>query len=192
MSDSRAAAADSTTGTDVAAAPSGMGDLDEVAASIRLAVLRLGRILRHQDPHELSAPLTTALLTLGRRGPMSLSELAAAERITSPTTSKIVDKLEGLGYVTKVADAHDRRVCRIAVTPQGAAEVDLIGSRRTAYVRRSIDALAPELQAALPDAVRVLEALVSAAGTAAATNADETAADETAAGGLAAAGEVRR
>ena len=151
--------ADDTART-ASSAPTALADLDELAGSIRLSIFRLARIMRQQDRHNLSPSLTAALLVLGRHGPLSLSELAAAERVTAPTASKLVDKLEALGSVVRVPDASDRRVSRITVTEKGRAQIADIRTQRTEYLRRTFEHLPTEVRGSLPELAELLETLV--------------------------------
>lgn len=151
--------ADDTAST-TANASLALADLDELAGSIRLSIFRLARIMRHQDRHDLTPSLTAALLVLGRHGPLSLTELAAAERVTAPTASKLVDKLEALGSVVRVPDPTDRRVSRISVTEKGRAEIDDIRIQRTEYLRRTFEHLPDDVRGSLPQLAEVLETLV--------------------------------
>ena len=48
---------------------------------LRLVVMRLSRLLRQQSADELSPTLTSTLSTVERRGPLTLGELAASERV---------------------------------------------------------------------------------------------------------------
>jgi len=54
---------------------------------------------------------------LEERGRMSAGELATAARLTSGAITAVVDRLERLGYVRRVADPADRRRVLIEPTP---------------------------------------------------------------------------
>ncbi len=139
-------------------------DAAEVAGQLRLAVTRLGRLLRHQDPATLSVTLSSALATVHRCGPMTLGELAIKEHVTPPTITRVVDKLHRLGLVVRAADGHDGRVVRVEVTPAGAGRVAESRSRRTAWlVERLYDLSAADLEC-LAAAAEILTSLTEAAG----------------------------
>lgn len=61
------------------------------------------------------------LFTLRMYGPMRLGEISAIEKVTAPTTTQAVTRLESLGLVTRTRDDSDQRVMRIAITPAGEA-----------------------------------------------------------------------
>jgi DNA-binding MarR family transcriptional regulator len=135
-------------------------DIDEVAGSLRFSVTRLARLLRQQDESGLSPAVGTALATIWREGPLTLSALAALEQVTPPTITKLVDKLEARGLVERQGDAADRRVCRVLVTPAGEAQIDEIRARRTVWLSAQLRALPADDLMRLHDVIEVLDHLV--------------------------------
>jgi DNA-binding MarR family transcriptional regulator len=71
------------------------GSTDEQgdAERLRHAVNRLARLMRQQDEGDLGATYIAALATVRKRGPLTLGELAAHERVSPPTMTKVVEKL---------------------------------------------------------------------------------------------------
>jgi DNA-binding MarR family transcriptional regulator len=134
----------------------------ELAASLRLSVTRLARLLRQQDESGLAPTLAAALATIAREGPLTLGELAAREQVTAPTVTKVVEKLEARGYVTRHADTADRRVCRVRVTPAGRRHVEAVRRRRTAWLSARLKTLSAEDLARLAAAADVLDRLTEA------------------------------
>src|SRR5690606_40656372 len=71
------------------------------------------------------------LVNLHRHGPHTLSALADRDGVTAPSMNRTVNALEEAGYVTRVADADDRRRVRIAITDAGdrksVVEVERVG-----------------------------------------------------------------
>lgn len=135
-------------------------EIDELAASLRLSVTRLARLLRQQDPAGLSPAVATALGTIWREGPITPSRLAAVERVTPPTVTRLVDKLEARGLVERIADPSDGRVCRVAVTDAGAAEIESIRARRTEWLTQRLGELPAADVRRLRAVTEVLEHLV--------------------------------
>jgi DNA-binding MarR family transcriptional regulator len=72
---------------------------------------------------------------------VSLSEVATACGVSPATATGVVDTLEREGLVTRVRDDVDRRVVRIAITPEGRRRVE--AARRA--VIREIGPRMPEL-----------------------------------------------
>lgn len=59
------------------------------------------------------------IITLFEQEPCRLSELSRQMRISAPTTSGIVDRLERGGYAKRLADKEDRRAISVVLTPKG-------------------------------------------------------------------------
>lgn len=53
------------------------------------------------------------------------TDLAARAGMTKPAMGELVDELQELGYVRRIADPHDRRAKLVAPTPRGAAAIVL-------------------------------------------------------------------
>ncbi len=69
----------------------------------------------------LTAPQLWALKTLGRRGPLTVSELASALLVHQSSASLLVNRLERRGLVHRSRQQDDRRFVRIEPTEQGLA-----------------------------------------------------------------------
>jgi DNA-binding MarR family transcriptional regulator len=87
--------------------------------------------------------------------------LAEQERVAPPSITKVVSKLEIDGLVTRTHCPEDRRVYRVAVSPDGAALLDETRRRKTAWLTARISELDPERQRRLADALDVLDELTS-------------------------------
>src|SRR5215212_3840502 len=100
----------------------------ELATRLRFALARSARRLRQEAGTGLSPSLTAALATVERCGPLTPSELAAAERVQRPTVTRVLARLEESGLVTRAADPRDRRSTLIAITAAGS---ELLAGART-------------------------------------------------------------
>ena len=133
----------------------------ELAAQLRLVVSRLARLLRNQAPADLSPSLMSALVTVSLREPVTLGELAAAERVTPPSVTRIAACLEEGGLVRRESDPGDRRVARVSLTAKGRRTLRRMRTRKTAYLAkrlRTLDERELELvREALPLLERLLE-----------------------------------
>jgi DNA-binding MarR family transcriptional regulator len=112
-----------------------------LAARLRLAVTRLNRRLRAEADSGLTASGISALATIGRRGPLPLGELAAAEGVKPPTMTATVAALEAEGLVARSADGRDRRVRRVSLTARGRQRLDRARTRKTAYLAARLERL---------------------------------------------------
>jgi DNA-binding MarR family transcriptional regulator len=135
--------------------------VEEMAARLRLSSHRLARRLRRQTDTGLSPSQLSLLTTVEVRGPMTLGALAEHERVSPPTITKVVAKLESMALVRREADAADRRVQRLTITPEGVALLDESRRRKTAWLTGRIRDLGPDERARLAAALDVLDALVS-------------------------------
>lgn len=136
----------------------------ELAARLRLSVLRLARRLRQESGAGITASQLSALACLARDGSLTLGELSATERVKPPTMTRIVTSLEELGLVARTVDPADRRVVRAEVSEQGHRFIEQSRHRKDAYLTARLSALEPADRAALADAVGALEYLLDEPG----------------------------
>lgn len=80
-------------------------------------------------------------------GDRSLSELAVLLGMTPPGAGKIVDEMEGRGYVERLPDRSDRRVKRLRLSRRGRAALRAARAFHSRFERRLPDG--PALRAAL-------------------------------------------
>ena len=109
----------------------------ELAADLQRVLSKLFTVLRRVDPNRGSQPdLTLAqlsiLLTLLDSGPIRMTELAARERVRTPTTTVAIRRLEKLGLVKRSRDPSDLRAVLVEVTPEG-----LVQHREALEIRRA-------------------------------------------------------
>jgi DNA-binding MarR family transcriptional regulator len=133
----------------------------EAAERLRHSVTRLARLLRQQDEGGFGATQTAALASVKNRGPLTLGELAACEQVAPPTMTKVVEKLEAHGFVTRQVDQNDRRVSRVTVTAAGRRHLDATRQRRTAWLAGRLHHLPADQLDRLMDALDVLETLIA-------------------------------
>ena len=132
----------------------------DLSAGLRLAVMRLARRLRQRADVGTTPSMLAALSTVERRGPITLGDLAAAERITRATLSVIVGRLEQEGLVVREPDPSDGRVARIRLSPVGRRLIERNRRRKTAYLARRIERLDADDREAVRRALPVLERLI--------------------------------
>ena len=137
----------------------------EIAAGLRLAVVRTARRLRQdaaaaEGERVLSPTLTAALATIDNFGPLTPSELADRERIRRPTATRIVSGLVELELATRTPDPTDGRACLVATTAEGRALLRRLRKRKTAYLARRMDDLDPSEVETLARASEILERML--------------------------------
>jgi DNA-binding MarR family transcriptional regulator len=135
---------------------------EELVGRLRFSVTRLNRLLRQQDQGGLTPTTTATLATIARQGPLTLGELAAIEQVAPPTITKSVGRLEDAGFVERLPDPDDKRVCRVVLTEGGHRQLDDNRSRRTAWLVDRLDQLPPGERERLAHAVALLEHLITA------------------------------
>lgn len=135
----------------------------ELAARLRLSVMRLGRLLRNQVGDDVTASQISALSSLARRGTLTVGELSVVERVKPPTMTRVVASLEELGLVTRTADDLDRRVAHVAATPEGLALLTRSRQRKDAFLASRLATLAEADRDGLRRAADLMERLVDGA-----------------------------
>jgi DNA-binding MarR family transcriptional regulator len=129
----------------------------ELAARLRLVLTRLSRRLRQQGEAGISQSQLSALATIDRSGPMTLGDLASAERVQPPSMTRVVSHLEEAGLVDRRASETDRRVVRVKATVEGRQLLRRSRSRKDAYLAQRLRTLGEADQAVMAEAVAVLE-----------------------------------
>jgi DNA-binding MarR family transcriptional regulator len=134
----------------------------EVAGHLRLATARLNRALRQNSGTDLSPTMMSALVTIGRDGPLTLGDLAAAEQVAPPSITKVAAKLVDAGLVQRRVDDGDRRVVWIELSDAGRAHLVESRERRTTWLASRLHDLTPAELAALDAAAALIERLLAA------------------------------
>ncbi len=132
----------------------------EVAAQLRMAILRTARRLRQEAGVDLGPALIAALGTVERHGPLTPSELADLERVKRPTATRMVNRLEAEGLIVRARDLADGRSSLVSANPRGLELLRRLRKRRTVYLARRLRELDPDEVAALARAAEILERLV--------------------------------
>src|SRR6202046_2324557 len=115
-------------------------DATELAEGLHRTLAKLFSILRRGDPSagkEAAGDLTLAqlsiLVTLLDRGPIRMTDLAAHERVRTPTTTVAIRRLEKIGLVKRSRDPSDLRAVLVDITPRGrAVHGESLANRRAA------------------------------------------------------------
>lgn len=113
-------------------------ELTELAEGLHRAFSKLFAILRRGDPNgavagELTLAQLSILVTLLERGPIRMTDLAAHERVRTPTTTVAIRRLEKIGLVKRSRDPSDLRAVLVDITPQGrAVYAESLANRRAA------------------------------------------------------------
>ncbi|MGV0660992.1 MarR family winged helix-turn-helix transcriptional regulator [Mycolicibacterium pulveris] len=136
----------------------------ELAGELQRVLSRVFSVLRRSDTNRAEAgDLTLAqlsiLLTLLDQGPLRMTDLAAHERVRTPTTTVAIRRLEKLGLVKRSRDPSDLRAVLVDITPEGRAQHQEALATRRAYLATLLGKLSPEDLEMLTKAIGPLERL---------------------------------
>jgi DNA-binding MarR family transcriptional regulator len=141
-------------------------ELAELAEGLHRALSKLFSILRRGDPNGAAAgDLTLAqlsiLVTLLDQGPIRMTDLAAHERVRTPTTTVAIRRLEKIGLVKRSRDPSDLRAVLVDITPRGRAVHGESLANRRAALAAMLGQLPPSDLNTLMKALKPLERLAS-------------------------------
>lgn len=136
-------------------------DIVALAEALRPALLRVSRRLRLEAQKVgLSAQDALVLVHITKNPGIGVSALADAERISRPTMSAHIKRLEAEGLVARSADAGDGRRSGLAITAAGQSKLDLIRRERNDWLAARLARLPLEDRALLEAAAEPLLQLV--------------------------------
>jgi len=136
------------------------GNEARVADQLHSAAIHLLRRLRVEDTRSgLSAPRLSALSVIVFGGPITMSDLAAAEQVRLPTISRLVVDLERDGLVTRTAGVEDKRVWWVEATSKGRRLLKEGRARRVARLAAELRRLPAAERGILADAAEILRRL---------------------------------
>jgi DNA-binding MarR family transcriptional regulator len=132
----------------------------DLAAQLRLAIVRTARRLRQEAGTDLSPSLAAALSTVERHGPMTPSEVASRERIQRPTVTRVLARLEEQGLIERMPDVRDGRSSLVTASRAGRELLAELRTRKTAFLAHRIEGLDAEERATLARAADILERML--------------------------------
>jgi DNA-binding MarR family transcriptional regulator len=127
--------------------------------SLAIHVLRYARA--DDTATGLSAARLSALSVLVFGGSRTVTELAAAEQVSAPTMTRLLQGLEGDGYVRRRRDDADGRIVRVTATAKGRRALEAGRRARVRRVEKVTGALGESNVAAVAAAIGVLEGALS-------------------------------
>ena len=144
--------------------------VDQLAEELHRVLSKVFLVLGRRDPGRVVAgDLTLAqlsiLIALLDRGPMRMTDLAAHERVRTPTTTVAIRRLEKLGLVSRSRDPGDQRAVLVEITPRGHAVRCESLSARHAELAAMLAALSADEQRILYEAVLPLDRLANGGTT---------------------------
>ena len=98
-----------------------------------------------------------ALKKVHENNDITIQEMGNELNITKSGASKIIDRLENKGYVTREQSSADGRVCYVGIKDKGIEAITKIVESYTGYVGDMLESIEPNT---VDNAKNVLEALV--------------------------------
>lgn len=136
-------------------------DIRALAEALRPALLRVSRRLRLEAQKVgLSAQDALLLGHITKHPGIGVSALADAEKISRPTMSAHIKRLEAEGLVARSDDAEDRRRSGLAITPAGLDKLEIIRATRNDWLAARLSKLPADDRALLEAAAGALVRLV--------------------------------
>lgn len=136
--------------------------VESVLSASRALVAVAARSLAAAEEQVTLAQYRT-LVILASRGRQRAVELAEALEVAQSTVTRMCDRLERKGLVSRVRPADNRRTVVTAITPAGRQIIDAVTRRRKREIRAILRKMTPEVRATLVPAFR---AFADAAGEA--------------------------
>src|ERR687889_1661161 len=96
-------------------------DPGELAVHLLVVSARFTRLAARETPTAIPRALWRALAQLEELGPTRVSDLAAADRVSQPTATNLVQKLVVHGWAERTTDPDDARAVRVTITDAGRA-----------------------------------------------------------------------
>ncbi len=137
------------------------GDL--VVNEVLRLVPELGRTLSSSIPSKVmhqgvSTAQVRALVHLAEHGPLKMGDLARGLRITTPSTTGLINPLARMGLVERDRDDDDRRVVRVKLTGKAKTMAGQVVAQRRAEVQQALEGMDGSAQEDLLQGLRRLAA----------------------------------
>jgi DNA-binding MarR family transcriptional regulator len=137
--------------------------VDEAIAQIEALMSVRRKAFCSQPLHrEISMPQLYILMVLEEHGPTTVTDLAHLLRISAPSASSIVDRMEEHGLVERARDEADRRVVHVRLLDRGRRLMNEVTGLKRDGLQRVLATLSDE---ELEHVIRAAEALQRAAHT---------------------------
>ncbi|HEY0273675.1 MAG TPA: MarR family transcriptional regulator [Chitinophaga sp.] len=135
----------------------------QLVADLRTVVTRLIKKLRAKSGFHVPLSLTerSVLGLLERHAALLPSELAAMEKVTTPSMSQILAHLLELGYIIRKPSATDGRKAMISLSQKGKDTVQQVRNQRDEWLLQALEhTTTAEEQARLRGIIDILTKIV--------------------------------
>ncbi|MEE1618678.1 MarR family winged helix-turn-helix transcriptional regulator [Brachybacterium sp. J153] len=132
----------------------------ELPQTLALVCSQFARLAARRSEVGVGTVSWRVVATIERHGPLRLSDLADRERVSRPTATTVIKRLEQEGLVRRDTDPEDSRSSLISITAQGAEQLAQWRDQLAVGVGGLLEPLPDEDLAALDRAARILAELV--------------------------------
>ena len=132
-----------------------------LASALRISVMRLSRRLRNERDasDDLTANQLAVLGTLFREGPLTVGDLAAAEKVQPPSMTRTVSCLADKQLINRNPHPTDKRVVVVSLNDAGHAVILESRRRKEAWLNHRLKELTAAERQILRDAAPIIERL---------------------------------
>ena len=134
-------------------------NLDEIASALPRRAGILSRLVLSRSGIQMSRTEVGVLQLLQSR-PRRITELAAAESVTQPAITLLVNKLEHRGLVVRETDPTDGRAVLVSLTESGRLQFEALRSQYRALIGAQLGNLPDEDVATLARAAEILRGVI--------------------------------
>jgi DNA-binding MarR family transcriptional regulator len=134
--------------------------LDEIAEGLPQRAGALSRLFLSQSRLGISRIEAGVMRAVAER-PQRITELAAAEGVTQPAITRLVDRLQDRGWVTREPHPEDGRVVMVRLTTEGEQMLGALSAEYRALVHEEMAVLPDADVETLARAIDVLDALIA-------------------------------
>jgi DNA-binding MarR family transcriptional regulator len=113
-----------------------------------------------------------ALTAVGRYGELNLSQLAEALGALPSSASRLCDRLEAAGLLTRDTGRASRRAVSLRLTPEGEALLEQARTRRQEQIAQVLDAMSPAARADLAQGLAAFQRAAEPEGLPAVSSSD--------------------
>jgi DNA-binding MarR family transcriptional regulator len=124
-------------------------------------MVRLARQLRRRESSDLTITQLSALATVVQAGPLGVGQLAEIEGLPSPAATRLADRLEEAGLISRQTNPADRRGVQLVASKAGNQLVARRAQLGNAWLAERLSALSRADRLAIERAVTLLESLAT-------------------------------
>lgn len=135
-----------------------------IVSEILKLLPELGRALATSVPDKvkhqgISNAQVRAVVHLAEYGPQTMGNLAQGLRITTPSTTGLINPLADMGLVERERDGEDRRVVRVSLSAKAKKMAGQVLTQRRAEVEQAMVGMSEEAKANFLEGLRRLAAV---------------------------------